>query len=122
MSKTKLYGTKLRKIIKKDYEKLSKNETKEQVVNIEQNDVDLIINHDMTDDKKIENSQIKNTLDLKFEERVILDFEILSFKWERYLIVDKQYTEIEAISDTISNSIIGRMKVNILHIYHYFIN
>jgi hypothetical protein len=120
MSKTKLYGTKLRKIIKKDYEKLAKKETKEQVCNIEQNEDDLInrINNELTDDKNIENCQIKKFVGLEFEERIILDFEILSFKWERYLIVDRQYTEIESIFDTISNSIMNRIKVNKYYNYH----
>jgi hypothetical protein len=111
--KSQEYGKKLRNIVKKEFLKLTSTaplkvgKLKETKVNSstnvigEKQQLQDVINANNTkiihEEFKTQNKQ--DLISLKCpEQKVILDFEIFCFKWERYIIVDKQYIKI---NDTI---------------------
>jgi len=110
------YGKKLGKIIKKEFLKLTSEkplkirEVKEPQANSStvlgvKQQRQMVINAN-TIKINSEESKTQNNFDsISFkppEQRVILDFEVFCFKWERYLLVERQYIKINETLDLIS--------------------
>jgi hypothetical protein len=108
MLKTEEFGKKIRKIIKKEYLKLFGKEQfkddKEFEALIKNKEKDIISIPNITDDKFDKTTPVKEFKEKNFgillenEKRLVLDFEIFCFKWERYLLVDTQYIQINEIN------------------------